>query len=272
MKNRKFWNWKTRNQEDGTTVRTLTLNGVIAGECWFDDDVTPQMFKDELMSGSGDIEVFINSPGGDCVAASQIYTMLNEYKGNVTVKIDGLAASAASVVAMAGNPTLMSPTSIMMIHNPFTIAEGDVSEFEKAIAMLNEVKESIINAYEIKSGLSRAKISHLMDSETWLNAGKALELGFIDGVLGTKYSNKEESEEEDTETEETEETEATPDEDEDEDEDKKTKDLNHSSFSFSEKETTACLLSKLSKAQKSSKNVGSVAADDLFKRLNLLNH
>ena len=161
----------------------LSLNGTIAEDSWFDDDVTPAMFKDELMSGDGDITVWINSPGGDCVAAAQIYNMLSEYPGKVTVKIDGLAASAASVIAMAGNEVYMSPVSMMMIHNPATIAFGDHNEMEKAIELLDVVKESIINAYVIKTGLSRAKLSHLMDAETWMDANKAMELGFADGVL-----------------------------------------------------------------------------------------
>ena len=181
---KKFWKWMNQAQKETTPAqRTLYLNGTIAEESWFDDDVTPQLFKEELNSGSGDITVWINSPGGDCVAAAQIYNMLIEYKGNVTVKIDGIAASAASVIAMAGTKVLMSPVSMMMIHNPMTIAMGDKAEMEKAIEMLSEVKESIMNAYEIKTGLSRAKISHLMDAETWMNANKAMELGFIDDVL-----------------------------------------------------------------------------------------
>ena len=163
--------------------RTLFLNGTIAEESWFDDDLTPQMFKDELNAGTGDITVWINSPGGDCVAAAQIYNMLMDYKGNVTVKIDGIAASAASVIAMAGTKVLVSPVSMLMIHNPATVAFGDSAEMQKAIAMLNEVKESIINAYEIKTGLSRAKLSHLMDAETWMDANKAVELGFADDIL-----------------------------------------------------------------------------------------
>lgn len=163
-------------------ARTLFLNGTIAEESWFDDDVTPQLFKDELMAGSGDITVWINSPGGDCVAAAQIYNMLMDYKGNVTVKIDGIAASAASVIAMAGTKVLMSPVSMMMIHNPMTVAFGDSGEMQKAIEMLASVKDSIINAYEIKTGLSRAKLSHLMDSETWMDANKAVELGFADEI------------------------------------------------------------------------------------------
>ena len=163
--------------------RTLFLNGTIASESWFDDDVTPQIFKDELMSGSGDITVWINSPGGDCVAAAQIYNMLMEYPGNVTVKIDGIAASAASVIAMAGTKVCVSPVSMLMIHNPMTFAFGNTAEMQKAIDMLGEVKESIINAYEIKTGMSRAKLSRLMDAETWMNANKAVELGFADAIL-----------------------------------------------------------------------------------------
>lgn len=141
------------------------------------------MFKDELFSGNGDVVIYLNSPGGDCIAASQIYTMLMDYPGSVTIKIDGIAASAASVIAMAGTSVLMAPTSLMMIHNPMTAAFGSKDEMEKAIEMLEEVKESIINAYELRTGLSRARISHLMDSETWMNANRAIELGFADGML-----------------------------------------------------------------------------------------
>jgi len=176
---RKFWNW-VRN-ENG--ARTLYLDGAIAEESWLGDEITPKQFKSELFSGEGDITIWINSPGGDVFAANQIYNMLMDYKGHVTVKIDGIAASAASVIAMAGGNVLMSPVSMLMIHNPTTIAIGDTEEMEKAIAMLEEVKESIINAYELKSGLSRARISHLMDAETWMNANKAVELGFADGIL-----------------------------------------------------------------------------------------
>lgn len=164
-------------------MRTLYLNGAIAEESWFDDDVTPALFKEELNEGDGDIVVWINSPGGDCVAAAQIYNMLIDYRGEVTVKIDGIAASAASVIAMAGTRVLMSPVSMMMIHNPVTVAMGDAEDMADAIEMLSEVKESIMNAYEIKTGMSRAKLSHLMDAETWMNANKAMELGFADGII-----------------------------------------------------------------------------------------
>ena len=185
---KKFWNWKTqtvtnRETQEAVTERTLFLNGTIAEESWFDDDVTPQLFKDELNSGTGDITVWINSPGGDCVAAAQIYNMLMDYKGSVTVKIDGIAASAASVIAMAGTKVLVSPVSMLMIHNPMTVAFGNSAEMQKAIDMLASVKDSILNAYEIKTGLSRTKLSHLMDAETWMDANKAIELGFADEIM-----------------------------------------------------------------------------------------
>lgn len=176
---RKFWNWVRDSDEE----RTLYLNGVISEETWWGDEVTPKIFKDELLAGTGDITVWINSPGGDVFAAAQIYNMLMEYTGKVNVKIDGLAASAASVIAMAGGDVYMSPVSMLMIHNPSTIAIGDSEEMLRAKALLDEVKESIINAYELKTGLSRTKLSHLMDAESWMNANKAIELGFADKIM-----------------------------------------------------------------------------------------
>ena len=194
----KFWKW-VRNKAPTEGVpdseeRTLFLNGTIAEESWFDDDVTPALFKSELESGDGNITVWINSPGGDCFAAAQIYNMLTNYKGHVTVKIDGLAASAASVIAMAGDTVQVSPVSMIMIHNPSTIAMGDRADMEQAIDMLDSVKNSIINAYVSKTGLSRNKLSKLMDDETWMDANKAVELGFADEVLKRSSQTNEEPE------------------------------------------------------------------------------
>ena len=180
-KNKKFWNWARDADESGE--RVLYFDGEISDETWWGDEITPAMFKSELFSDKGDITIWLNSPGGDCIAASQIHAMLMDYPHNVTVKIDGIAASAASVIAMAGTKVLMAPTALMMVHNPLTIAIGDTDEMQKAILMLDEVKESIINAYQVKTNQSRAKISHWMDAETWMNANKAIELGFADGVL-----------------------------------------------------------------------------------------
>ena len=176
---RKFWNW-VRNDND---ERILMLNGEISNETWFGDEITPEEFRGELNSGQGKVTVWINSPGGDCFAAAQIYNMLMEYPGCVDVHIDGIAASAASVIAMAGNHVAISPVGMMMIHNPATVSIGDEREMKKAMEMLSEVKESIINAYELKTGLPRKQLSNMMNAESWMNAKKALELGFADSIL-----------------------------------------------------------------------------------------
>lgn len=175
----KFWNFSPG--EDGE--RVLRLEGTIAEETWWGDEITPEAFRSDLAAGEGDVTVWISSPGGDVYAAGQIYTALKEYPGKVTVKIDGLCASAASVVAMSGDEILMSPVSYMVIHNPATIAIGDSEEMRKARDMLDEIKEGIVNAYEAKTGLPRAEISRLMNEESCFNAKKAVELGFADAVL-----------------------------------------------------------------------------------------
>ena len=173
------------------------------------------------------------------MAAAQIYNMLTAYSGNVTVKIDGIAASAASVIAMAGDTVLVSPVSMLMIHNPATIAWGDHAEMQKAIDMLSEVKESIINAYVLKTGLSRARLSHLMDAETWMDANKAVELGFADGIIERAVLRSEEPEEE-------------PDEEDtdgggSEEEEKQKKPTVSESMLFSRRAVNNALLNKLEK-------------------------
>ena len=277
MKTKKFWNWrKAKNQEPEATERVLELNGTIAEESWFDDDVTPQLFKDELNAGNGDITVWINSPGGDCVAAAQIYNMLTNYKGKVTVKIDGIAASAASVIAMAGDTVLVSPVSMLMIHNPATIAWGDHAQMQKAIDMLSEVKESIINAYVLKTGLSRPKLSHLMDAETWMDANKAVELGFADEIMTRAKAEPEKEPEEGGG--------AGPEEDE---EDEKKFPSAPSSMLFSRRAANNALLNKLAAKYGGEKPKADIRAqaeipapetetgrsvDALMERLNLLRH
>jgi len=236
-KNKKFWNWARDADESGE--RVLYFDGEISDETWWGDEITPAMFKSELFSDKGDITIWLNSPGGDCIAASQIYAMLMDYPHNVTVKIDGIAASAASVIAMAGTKVLMAPTALMMVHNPLTIAIGDTDEMQKAISMLDEVKESIINAYQVKTNQSRAKISHWMDAETWMNANKAIELGFADGVLEDSKRHQ-----------------ATP------------------TYAFSRKAVTNSLLDKVKtkeQPQPKSEPQG-VLAESLQKRLNLIIH
>ncbi|MDR0530770.1 MAG: phage major capsid protein [Oscillospiraceae bacterium] len=183
----RFWNFVQENN-----ARVLYLQGAIADETWFGDEVTPAAFKSDLASGAGDITVIINSPGGDVFAAAEIYNALKDYPGKVTVKIDGMAASAASIIAMAGDEVLISPVSYMVIHNPSAIAIGDSEEMLKAKATLDEIKEGIINAYELKTGLARDEISRLMDLESCFNAKKAVDLGFADGILYTEHQSQNE--------------------------------------------------------------------------------
>ena len=184
----RFWHWTTSTipgAPRNTATRTLLLEGYIAQESWFDDEITPKAFKADLedQGQQDDIIVKIHSPGGDVFAAAQIYNMLKEYRGKVEVHVDGLAASAASVIAMAGDEVCVSPLSVVMIHNPAMVVGGEASDLAVGIQLLNEVKESIINAYAAKTSLSRTKISHLMDRETWMSAHKAIELGFADRIL-----------------------------------------------------------------------------------------
>lgn len=178
----KFWKWN----DSAVKIPELILEGEIASETWWGDEVTPKLFKDELNKHNGqDITVWINSPGGDVIAGSQIYTMLKEYQGKVNIKIDGLAASSASFIAMAGDTIQMSPTAMMMIHLPSTIDWGDKKTFQKTIARLEEIEAAIINAYELKTKLPRDELAKMMEDEMWMNAYRAKELGFIDEVLYT---------------------------------------------------------------------------------------
>lgn len=209
------------------------------------------------------------------MAAAQIYNMLTDYKGNVTVKIDGIAASAASVIAMAGTQVLVSPVSMLMIHNPATMAFGDHAEMQKAIDMLGEVKESIINAYERKTHLSRAKLSHLMDAETWMNANMAVELGFADGFIersADKKSEKDDKSDEDTEEDNDDdsgEEEDKDNSDEDDTDEKKSKEKT-SSFLFSRTAVNKALQNKLERHYRKPEIIGGTQASDLRNRLDII--
>lgn len=234
---KKFWNFAEADEE-----RVLYISGeIVDGEDEEDDDEeiksTADIFRDELYSGDGNISVWLNSPGGDMVTGAQIYNLIKDYKGKVTVKIDGLAASAASVIAMAGDEVLMSPVSELMIHNPFSCAIGDSNEMKRAADMLNEVKESIINAYEIKTHLSRTKIARMMDDESWMNAYKAVNLGFADGILF---------------------------------EDDKQKPENTEEFIFSRESAISAVMNRVRKQIKNTDQQPKVSSESLYKRLNLL--
>ena len=233
---KKFWNWI----KDSDETRTLRLEGPIDEESFWGDEITPQMFRDELNAGEGDVTVWINSPGGNVFAAAEIYTMLKDYKGSITVKIDAIAASAASVVAMAGDTVQMSPVAMLMIHDPSTVAMGNTKDMEKAIEVLNEVKESIINAYASKSGLSHARIANLMSNETWMNAKKAVELGFADEIL---FSEKED--EPDSDPANPDKPEKTPDEEPGEGEEKKPFQQDTAGHLFSSRQMDLIVLNRL---------------------------
>lgn len=233
---KKFWNWI----KDSDETRTLRLEGPIDEESFWGDEITPQMFRDELNAGEGDVTVWINSPGGNVFAAAEIYTMLKDYKGSITVKIDAIAASAASVVAMAGDTVQMSPVAMLMIHDPSTVSMGNTKDMEKAIEVLNEVKESIINAYASKSGLSHARIANLMSNETWMNAKKAVELGFADEIL---FSKKED--EPDSDPVNPDKPEKTPDEEPGEGEEKKPFQKDTAGHLFSSRQMDLIVLNRL---------------------------
>ena len=175
--------WAYEENEPGAPA-VLRLEGPIDSETWWGDEVTPEYFREELEAHPGDIEVYINSPGGDVVAATMIYTMLMEHKGNVTVKIEGLAASAASIVAMAGSRVLMAPTAYMMIHNASSIAWGNKHEMEHEAAVLAEIDKGIRDAYHIKTGIRDSKLEQMMEDETWMSACTCIMLGFADGYIG----------------------------------------------------------------------------------------
>lgn len=174
-----FWKWSnsvsSNNQE-------LILDGPIASDTWWGDEVTPDLFREELKQHAGDLTVVINSPGGDVFAGLAIYNALVNHNGNVTVRVDGLAASIASVIAMAGDKIIMSPGSMIMIHRPSVYAAGTVDDMEKAKDVLLKIEEGITPIYAKRTGLSDEKITELLEAETWMLADKAVELGFADEV------------------------------------------------------------------------------------------
>lgn len=174
----KFWSW-TGNQ--------LNFKSCISDESWFEEKSARQKFFEELNRHNGDVTVLIDSLGGDYFAAEAIYEMLREYYGHVTVKIEKVAASAASVIAMAGAVVEIAHTGKIFVHNPQFYGYGGEDEDEKREAdyMLEEITESIIDIYERRTKLSRVQLSRMMKAETWLSANEAVTLGFADKI----YSN-----------------------------------------------------------------------------------
>lgn len=181
---KKFWSFRAVGQGQGD----LLLYGIIESETWWGDEITPVTFKDEL-DGLGDISVlnvYINSDGGDVFAGQAIHSMLKRHKAHVNVYIDGIAASIASVIAMAGDTVYMPRNSMMMIHSPWTIAMGNAKDFRKLAEDLDAAQDTLIAAYQDKSGIDRDELIALLDAETWLSAERAVELGFADEIEQTK--------------------------------------------------------------------------------------
>lgn len=188
----KFWEFIV-NQATETEPESVELR--IEGDIVDDDDVwvyeffgesatAPNAFRNELNEYKGkDITVWISSPGGSVFAGIGIYNALKEHRGKVTVKIDEMAMSAASFIAMAGDEVLMSPMSVMMVHNPLGGAWGYADDLRKQADVLDTIKEAIVNAYVLKTGRSRDEISQMMTDETWMSANVAVKEGFADGIL-----------------------------------------------------------------------------------------
>src|SRR5690606_20978610 len=166
----------------------LILEGVIASESWLEDEVSPKMFREELAQHPGALTVRINSPGGDVSAGVAMYNMLNEHEGEVTVKVDGIAASIASLIAMAGDKIVMLPGAMMMVHKPWTIAAGNSDDMTQVVEMLEKVGESMVPIDAARTGLSKERIEELLKAETWMTASDAVELGFADEAVEAKTS------------------------------------------------------------------------------------
>lgn len=148
------------------------------------DATSPKMVSDKLQEANGkDVDVFISSGGGDVIAGSDIYSMLRGYEGKVITKIVGLAASAASVIAMAGSKVLMSPTASFMIHNSTVVVRGDYRDLQQGVDMMKNVNMTIANAYVAKSGLPHKTFLDMMDKETWFTVQEAMNYKLVDGVL-----------------------------------------------------------------------------------------
>lgn len=183
-KNKKFWSFKALEEKAGE----LTLYGEISNETWWGDEVTPKQFKEDL-DALGDIDtlnVHINSPGGDVFAGQAIYSMLKRHKATVNIYVDGLAASIASLIAMAGDKVIIPQNAMMMVHNPWTIAVGNAAGFRKIADDMDKIRDSMVMAYEARSALTKEEIINLLDAETWLSADDCLEYGFADEVEENK--------------------------------------------------------------------------------------
>lgn len=187
----KFWNFHTVKNQLGDEEVELRIEGEIVSDDdawiyeWFDiQHASPNAFRKALAEHKGkNITVWVDSWGGDVFAGIGIYNALKEHRGKKITKIDGKAVSAGSIIAMAGDEILMSPGSMLMIHNVWGWAVGEAKDLRHQADVYDEIKEGLVNIYQSRTGLSRNKISRMMDEETWLSARKAIADGFADGML-----------------------------------------------------------------------------------------
>ncbi len=183
-----FWIWRNAVDSEAESEPELELYGYISEFSWWEDEITPEMFRKDLYryGNNGPITIRMNSGGGDVIAANMISTYIRDYPGRVTIQIDGLAASAATMVAIAGDIVKMQESAYFMIHDPlvvFFLAALNIEELTRLADSLQAVKEGIINAYVTKTGLSRPRLSKLMTDETWMDANRAIDLGFVDEIV-----------------------------------------------------------------------------------------
>lgn len=185
MKGRRFWQIKAATEPG---VGELLLYGEISDYSWWGDEVTPKQFWEDLqaLSDIKELRVYINSPGGDVFAGQAIYSMLRRHSATKVVFVDGLAASAASVVAMAGDRIVMPHNAMLMVHNPWTIAMGDANTFRAIADDLDKIRESLVAVYEAKTGLERERIIEMLDAETWMTAEEAVAMGFATEIEESK--------------------------------------------------------------------------------------
>ncbi|WP_288761013.1 head maturation protease, ClpP-related [uncultured Veillonella sp.] len=186
--NKKFWSFTNSIGQNGTEQSELMLYGDISQRSWWGDEITPKQFADDLARcGTNDLTVRINSGGGDVFAAQSIYNMLKSYAGQVTVMIDGICASAATIVACAGDKVVMPSNALYMIHNPSVclLDSYDADELEKITNYLSSVKQTIVNVYLQRNvNVAEDELKQFMDNETWLTADEAKSYGFIDEIGG----------------------------------------------------------------------------------------
>lgn len=180
MPKNKFWNFVAKTEDIGE----LMLYGDISSSSWFGDEVTPKQFKEDMdkLGSVKELRIMINSGGGDVFAGQAIYSMLKRHEAKKRVYIDGLAASIASVIAMAGDEIIMPQNAMMMIHNSWTFAAGNKDDLRKIADSMEKIDETLIGVYEAKTGLDPGEIKQMLDAETWMTADEAVKKGFANEI------------------------------------------------------------------------------------------